>query len=199
MRDFLTFLLITFFSFLFLVAIVSSVFCCSETPGQPRKCWTYGACCKKGTPEEYWHPTGCFGLKSWVEPENMMFTVGKKTSVNLYLKNEGTYSDNYEVEYVITEGNPALIQVDMSGASSAENMDPGEVRVLHPRVTVILAQAQGEILFNVTSQADPNLYDNATLRVQGSDLPLSLQEFDTLVLFITIIITGIIYYFVARH
>jgi hypothetical protein len=193
------FLPTVFFFFILSMSSVLSAFCCNETPGQSRKCWTYGVCCKKGTPDEYWHPAGCFGLKVWVEPESRAFTVGKKTSINLYLKNEGTYPDNYEVDYAITEGNPALIQVDLSGASSAENMDPEEVRVLYPRITVISAQASGEVLFNVTSEADPNLYRIATFRVLESGMPKSLEEFDTVTFFLMSVLFVVIYFLKVKR
>lgn len=168
-------LFLSLFSLLFLsMNLVLSAFCCKEGPGLPERCWASGICCKKGTPEEYWDPTGC--LEVWVEPASMIFTVGRKTPINLYIRT--TYSDNYVISYKIIEGNSALIQVDLTGASLAENVNPGETRVLHPRVTVLASNAQGKILFNVTSQSETSLYKNTTLKVKESSLPVSLPEFD---------------------
>lgn len=77
-------------SFLLSLNIVFS-FCCKEGPGLEAKCWASGICCKIGTAEEYWDPTGC--LEVWVEPSVFTSTVGRKTPINLYIKT--TYADDY--------------------------------------------------------------------------------------------------------
>ena len=186
---YLLFLSLLFFLLLFM-NLVFSAFCCKEGPGLPERCWASGICCKKGTPEEYWDPTGC--LEVWVEPASMTFTVGRKTPINLYIRT--TYADNYVISYKIIEGNSALIQVDLTGASLAENVNPGETRILHPRVTVLATNAQGKISFNVTSQSEQSLYKNTTLIVKESSLPVSLPEFKLIFLLVLVPLISLIFY-----
>jgi len=165
--------------------------CCQEYPGGEEKCFTQGFCCGSGY-EQFWDPVSCFKFDFWVEPKSSMFTVGKKTSIILYIRNTGAYADNYNITYNITKGNPSLIQVDMSGVSPVENVDKGEIRKVYPTITVLATIVSGEIFFNATSLTDLNITRNATLTILPSDFPVSLPEFNFLGLICIMIFTTII-------
>jgi hypothetical protein len=170
-----------------LSACTQSTPCCCGN-----KCWVSGVCCKRGQPEEYWHPTGCYDFEVWVRPERMMFTLGTKIPVTLYIENKGSYTDSYTVDYV--SSNPELIKVDMIGATSTGIMAHGEIKKLCPRIMTLYTELAGEhVDFNVSSQGDPSLYKTTTLNIIESDFPLSLPEFGIFGLIVMIILAGIVY------
>jgi len=165
----------------------AGVFCCDD------KCYNSGICCQMGTSEEYWSSTGCYRFKTWVKPEKMMFTLGSKTQITLYIENMGSYTDIYDVTYKIDSSNPELIKVDLTGASTTGNMAHGEIKKLHPRITVLSTDANGDVNFNVTSRGDPSLSQIATLHIIQSDYPVSLPEFSLLGLIEILVLVVIIY------
>ena len=178
-----------------LMGLVMSIFCCQTAPKSNEfKCYTSGVCCRKGKEDEYWDSVGCFDFDIWVEPSSMKFTAGKKTTVNLYVKNLGSYDDNYTIDYNISSGNQALIQVDMSYVSPTGIVDAGTTKTLYPKVTILSSETSGKIMFNATSQGKPEIKGNTTLNVQ-SGLPVSLPEFNSSVFLGMMILTGIIYFF----
>lgn len=146
-------------------------------------------CCK--APE--CSPEDCHRFKFWVEPKSSMFTVGRETSINLYVQNIGFYGDDYVI--TANSSNPPLFQVDMSGASSVNDVNVGEIRRVYPTITVMATGVAGQIFFNATSQGNQNITRNATLSIIESELPMSLPEFNFLGMVMIIILTGIIYYF----
>jgi hypothetical protein len=194
MKRLFLFFVILLFSFNS-IDLVVSVFCCQTTPGSGEyRCYNSGICCRKGKSDEYWDNVGCFDFNFWVEPSSMTFTIGKKTKVNLYIKNTGSYDDNYTIDYIIVGVNPALIQVDMSYVTPTGIVDSGTIKTLYPTITVLSSEVSGSIVFNATSQGKPTLYENTTLAVRGG-LPLSLPEFDFLNTLWLIILAGVVYYF----
>jgi len=122
-----------------------------------------------------------------------MFTVGRKTNVNLYIHNLGLYPDNYNLTYNITSGNSALIKVDIAGFDYVKDVGPKEIRVVYPAITILESGATGNIFFNATSEGDNRKQNNATLTILPSDFPLSLPEFDFFSLFVIVVLSGIIY------
>ncbi len=164
--------------------------CCQEYAGGEEKCFTSGVCCLEGV-EQYWDEESCFDFKFWVEPTSNMFTVGRETRINLYIENIGAFTDNYIITYNITP-NPSLIQVDMSGVSTVNNVARGEIRVVYPMITVLATTATGNIFFNATSQGDQNIYRNATLTILPSDLPVSLPEFGFFGMVVMIILAVVV-------
>lgn len=173
-------ILIIFSSFLVFIPSVLSACTISNPCCCVNQCRVSGACCKMGTPEEYWSPTGCFDFEVWVEPTIMKFTIGKKVSINLYIKNVEEYADRYNISYWIESTNPSLISVDLTGITPTEYVTSGELKVLKPRITVLSTSASGTVWFNVTSWGNSSLQKNASLLIQESDLPLSLKEFNFL-------------------
>ena len=166
--------------------------CCQEHPGGAEKCFTQGLCCGYGD-EQFWDPVSCFKFDMWVEPRSTMFTVGRKTNVNLYIHNLGIYPDNYNLTYNITSGNSALIKVDIAGFDYVKDVGPKEIRVVYPAITILESGATGNIFFNATSEGDNRKQNNATLTILPSDFPLSLPEFDFFSLFVIVVLSGIIY------
>lgn len=178
-----------FFGISFFLVFIPSVFstcsisnpcCCAN------QCWISGTCCKKGTPDEYWSPTGCFDFNVWVEPNNIKLTVGKKIPINLYIENTEEYTDRYNISYWIESTNPSLISVDLTGITPTEYVSPREIKVLHPRITVLSLSASGTVWFNVTSWGNSSLRKTASLSIEESDLPLSLEELNFFKFFILI-------------
>jgi hypothetical protein len=168
--------------------------CCADPVTHQKKCYTSGICCLQGMGNEYWDLDSCYNFKVWVEPASMMFTVGQQTPINLYIQNLAAYPDNFDINYLITNGSAALIQVDISGSTPVLNVNPMETKkVISPRITVLEQHATGTVLFNVSSQGDREIYKNATLRILQSDLPISLPEFDNLSLITMFILACIIY------
>ncbi len=165
-------------------------FCCGS-PGE-KKCYNSGVCCLMTTPSEYWHPSGCYGFDTWVKPERMMFTLGTKTPVALYIENKGSYTDSYTIDYTTT--NQELIKVDLTGVTPTGSVAHGEIKKLYPRIMTLYSELTGDVIFNVTSQGDPSLNKTATLNVIQSDFPLSLPEFGIFELILMIILAGILYY-----
>ena len=194
MKGAIIFLIIFFLSSVNLMSTVLSPVCCMNATLGGRMCYPSGVCCKKNLPDEYWHPTGCFDFKLWTEPTTMMFNVGKKTRVNLYIENTGTYDDNYTVEAIIDEDKRALIQVDMSYVTPTGIVNVGEIKKLYPQITILSTDAsEGTVIFNVTSEGDSKLYESSALIVQAG-LPTSLPEFNFLSMFVLIGLVGIIYF-----
>ncbi len=164
--------------------------CCQEYPGGEFKCFTSGVCCLEGE-EEYWDEESCFDFNFWVEPTASMFTVGRKTRINLYIHNTGAFTDNYIITSNTT--NPVLIQVDMFGVSPVNDVARGQIVQVFPRIIVLATTASGDVFFNATSQGDENIYRNATLTVLSSDLPVSLPEFGVLVMIMMINLAVVIF------
>ena len=152
-----------------------------------------------GTLSEYWHLKSCFDFDTWVKPERMMFTLGAKIPVNLYIKNKGGYTDAYTIDYFITSSNPELIKVDLTGVTPTGSVAHGEIKKLYPRIMTLYTDATGDVTFNVSSQGDPTLYKTATLNIIESDFPLSLPEFDIFGLIGMIIIAGIVYLITQKN
>ncbi len=173
------------------IARSAGAFCCG--PSTDKKCYTSGVCCLMGTPSEYWHPTGCFGFDTWVKPERMMFTLGTKIPVGLYIENRGSYTDVYDVDYEIDPFISSLVKVDMSGVSPTSSVAHGEVKKLYPRIITLYTDVTGDVMFNVTSYGDPTLYKNTKLKILASDFPLSLPEFGIFGLLGMIVLAGIVY------
>jgi len=167
--------------------------CCQEYPGGEKKCFTEGICCYIGDPREFWNPVSCFDFMVWVEPTRSMFTVGKKTAVNLYIHNLG-YTDNYHITRNVTSDNPHLIQVDLTGVTPVYGIAFDETRIVYPRITVLESHTTGQVLFNVTSESNPGVFRNATLTVIESELTMSLPEFEIFGLFVIILLAGAIFY-----
>jgi len=191
MKKYILILAFLFLTFFYSINSVNPTFCCwNETLGG-RTCYTYGECCKKNTPDEYWHPVACFDFDVWVEPNSMLFNIGKKTAINLYIKNTGTYDDNYTIEYNV-EGNPAIIQVDMVGVTPTGLIGIGEIKKLYPIIT-LFSDTTGRVIFNATSQGNSKVQRTADINVRGS-LPISLPEFNNFYLIILIILTVILYF-----
>jgi len=190
---------VLFFSFFMLVnpifsACTRSNPCCCEN-----KCWVSGVCCKKGTPNEHWDSIGCYDFETWVEPNKMMFTIGRRTPINLYVKNTAEYDDIYNVSYWLENINPALISIDLSTVTPTDEIGMDQTDKLVPIVTVLSMSASGSIHFNITSWGNPNIQRNATLSVAQSNLPLSLEEFSFPMFLIFIILIGFLYYlFMAK-
>jgi len=187
---------------LIFIAPALSDFCCQTSSGSNTfQCYSSGYCCKisvedNGALVEYWHPNGCFDFEVWVEPSNMAFTVGKTTPVNLYVHNLERYTDRYNIDYNVTSLNPSLISVDMTGVTPTDSVAPNEIKVLHPRITVLSKDASGTVFFNVTSWGNNQKQKDAFLVVISSNMPISLDEFDSsLILWVLIvIIIGVIYF-----
>jgi uncharacterized membrane protein len=125
-----------------------------------------------------------------------MFTVGRETSINLYIQNIGGNDDDYVI--TANSSNPLLFQVDMSSASFVDDIKAGEIRRVYPTITVMATGVAGQIFFNTTSQGNENITRNATLTIIESELPMSLPEFNFLGMIVLIILTGIIYYFFKK-
>jgi hypothetical protein len=168
--------------------------CCADPITHQKKCYTIGFCCLEGMGNEYWG-NSCYNFKVWIEPSSMMFTVGQQTPINLYIQNLAAYPDNFDINYkVLPPANPFLIQVDISGSTPVLNVNPLETKkVTSPRITVMEIHANGNVLFNVTSQGDKKIYRNATLIVLQSDLPISLPEFNNFGLITMFILVCLIY------
>ncbi len=156
-----------------------------------RTCYTSGECCKKNTPNEYWHPLACFDFEMWVEPNNMLFNIARKTPVNLYIKNTGTYDDNYTIEYRV-QGNPAVIQVDITTVTPTGLIGVNEIKKLYPIIT-LLSDTTGKVTFNATSQGNKVVQKIAEISVRGSS-PISLPEFNEFGLTSFILSAGILYF-----
>jgi hypothetical protein len=194
MRRLLPFLIFTIFFLNSMDTVFSactrSTPCCCEN-----RCWISGVCCKKGLPEEYWHPTGCYDFEVWVEPKTMVFVVGKKTPINLYIKNTEEYTDRYNVSYNVSSSLRGLISVDLVGTTPTDNVGPSQVKKLNPRITVLYVEASGAVWFNVTSWGNPNIQRNVSLTIAPAGLPASLVEFDSLFFFVFVILAGVVYFF----
>lgn len=197
------FFVIILLFFLISVSLVSSTFCCQTAKGSEEfKCYDSGICCKINTYDEhgvlmeYWHQIGCFDFRTWIEPSNMIFTVGKNTPINLYVNNLEEYSDRYNISYSIESSNPALISVDMSAVTPTDSVGPDQITELHPIIAVLSAKVSGKVWFNITSWGDTSVYKNTSLTILSSDMPVSLPEFNnSLFLMTVIILTGLTYYF----
>ena len=176
------------------MGLVIPAFCCGSTQ---KKCYTSGICCLQGTENEYWSQT-CYDFTTWVVPESMMFTLGTKTSIVLFIKNTGAYPDNYTVNYEKKTNDPNII-VDMSIIPRpTKNVDPGPpIEPLYPMITVLSTHTSGDVVFMVNSNQEPSLQRNATLHIAESDYPLSLPEFGVFGL-IEIIILVVIICLVSR-
>lgn len=170
--------------------------CCQTAPesGQYR-CYNSGVCCLIGTDYEYWDPVSCHGLKMWVEPEKAMFTVGTKTRINIYIQNIGDYTDSYDIEVTKI---PDLVLVDIIGSEVAEDLSPLEIKILHPRITVLSATATGDVEFKGTSRTDPTVFETANLEIYEGELPLSLPEFGFFGTIFMIILAGIVYFLIKK-
>jgi hypothetical protein len=131
----------------------------------------------------------------WVEPRSAMFTVGKKTFVNLYIHNLCPYPDNFNLTYI--NGNPNLIKVDITGFEHINDFNPKEIRVVYPSITLLEAHAIGTITFNATSEGNNTIQRNANLTVLSSDFPMSLPEFNSLSILGIIFLIGIVYFVVC--
>ena len=197
------FIIILLFSLLISFGLVSSDFCCQTSSGSGEfVCYSTGVCCKIDTYDEngvlleYWHSIGCFDFLVWIEPSSMMFTVGKKTPINLYVNNLEQYTDRYNISYSVESSNPALISVDLTGVTPTENVDWGQIKNLHPRIMILSTAASGTVWFNVTSWGDISVQKNASLTIRPSDLPVSLPEYDFNGFWwiMIIILVGLIYY-----
>ena len=165
-------ILLTLITILLLnIGEVQSAFCCKEEETSQKKCYSEGQCC-----DGIWYPA-CFWFDIWVEPRSMMFTVGKRTTVNLYIRNLCPYPDNYNLSYNITAPNSELIKVDLTGFEYVKDVGSEEIRVVYPRIIILEASASGDIIFNVTSEGNSTIQKNATLTVLPSDSPQSLPEF----------------------
>ncbi|MCX6822011.1 MAG: hypothetical protein NTW30_04510 [Candidatus Aenigmarchaeota archaeon] len=186
--SFITFLLLFFNS----MSLVIPAFCCSEN-GQ-KKCYVSGVCCLQNTEDEFWSLTSCRNFNVWVKPEKMMFTLGLKIPVNLYIENKGAYTDSYVVNYEKYDPN---IIVDLTGVTPTGSLAPGEIKILYPRIAVLSTLTNGKLVFMINSTQNSTLQNNATLTIMESDYPLSLPDFDVFGL-IEILILVVIMYLVSR-
>ncbi len=168
-------------------------FCCADQYGN-KKCWTSGICCLQGTAKEYWDLTGCRDFTVWVQPNKIMFPIGTKNSVVLYVENKGGYTDSYIVDYEKNPNNPNII-VDLTGVTPTASVASGEIKRLYPRITVLTTGTNGDVTFMVNSTQEPTMQRNATLHIMESDYPLSLPEFGVLGLIEIIILVGLVYFF----
>jgi hypothetical protein len=134
-----------------------------------------------------------YGFLKTVKPERMMFTLGSKIPVNLYIENKGSYTDVYDVDYEIDPFISSVVKVDMTGASSTGSVAHGEFKRLYPRIMILDTHATGYVDFNVISQGDPTLSKTTRLQIIESDFPLSLPEFGIFGLIGMIILAGIVY------
>lgn len=190
---------------LIFIAPALSTFCCQTSSGSDVfQCYSSGYCCRIGVEEngvlvEYWYSTGCFDFETWVEPNRMMFTVGRSTPINLYVHNLENYTDKYNISYNITSTNPELISVDLRGVTPTDSVGPGEIEKLYPRIIVLARYASGTIFFNVTSWGSNQMQRNASLIIQTSDVPISLKEFDSnLLLWFLIVMIICLFYLKSR-
>jgi hypothetical protein len=143
--------------------------------------------------DEYWDETGCRDFKVWVEPKRIMLTLGTKTSVILYVKNTGTYTDSYHVDYEINPLGSTTIYIDLTAIPDEFTVGPGATQTLYPMITVLTTTDQWDVTFNVTSLGDPNMYRTASLTIMQSDYPLSLPEFGIFGLMEILILVATIY------
>jgi hypothetical protein len=143
--------------------------------------------------DEHWDQTGCRDFIVWIEPNRMMFTLGAKTYVILYVKNTGTYTDSYNIGYTITQGNPNSINVDLTSIQQGITLGPSFTQPLYPIITVFTTKDHWDVIFNVTSIGDSSMYRTATLNIMESDYPLSLPEFGVFGLIEIIILVVILY------
>lgn len=170
-------------------------FCCQLSPSTPqKKCWTSGICCLQGTTGEYWDLTGCRDFTVWVQPNRIMFPIGTRNFVILYVENKGGYTDNYTVNYEKKPNDPNII-VDLTGVTPTDNVASGEIIRLYPGITVLTTITDGYVTFMVNSNNEPTMQRNATLNIMESDFPLSLPEFDLLGLIEILILVGLVYFF----
>ena len=181
-------LLILISIFLLNIGLVEAAFCCIDPETGQEKCFSEGQCCF-----DVWYP-GCFWFDMWVEPSSTMFTVGKKTNVNLYIHDVCPYPDNYDLSYNIISPNPNLIKVDITGFEYIKDVNPNEIRVVYPGITILEASATGKILFNATSEGNSTIQNNATLTIYQSEFPMSLPEFEFSGIVLIVALTMVIFY-----
>lgn len=193
--------LITFslvFVFLLLLNLEASNganICCkiSPEPDAQKRCFSTGICCRKGsTKEEYWSEKSCFDFSIWTSGSRS-FRVGQKTPIFLYLENNGSYIDSYDINYTIEPANTVVIKLDMSGVSPVIDAEPNVPKRLQPQITVLSTTANGIITFNATSRGDNSIKRNATFKVMESDFSFSLPDFNALLMIQVMIFTGLIY------
>jgi hypothetical protein len=124
-----------------------------------------------------------------------MFTIGRNTPINLYIKNIGEYNDMYNVSYWLENINPALISIDLSAVTPTDETGSDQTNKLVPIITVLSTSVSGNVHFNITSWGNPKIQRNASLSVAQSNLPISLEEFSFPTFLIFIILIGFLYYF----
>ena len=192
-------------SFIFFIEIgqssctISSPCCCNNTILGEKRCYTSGGCCRSGLWDENWDENGCRDFNVWVQPKRIMLTLGTKTSVILYVENAGDYTDAYDVDYEINYPNPNLIKVDLTSVTPTGDVASGYIKYLYPRITILSTTGTFDLIFNVTSRGDPNMYRTTSLVIMESDYPLSLSEFSILGLIEIIILVFTIYFINCIH
>lgn len=190
------------FIFLFIILInhvlalcTSQDPCCCQTypeSGQKR-CYNSGVCCDVGSPDEFWDPETCYNFNLTVSRPKV-FRVGQETPITLYLKNTGAYTDNYYLSNTTSSPNPQLIILEFS-VDEVSDVAPGETRLLNPKITCLSATATGDINFTARSESYPLRERSALFSIIECGLPLSLPEFNDILILAIILSSTLIYYF----
>jgi len=87
-----------------------------------------------------------------------------------------------------------LIKVDITGFEYIKDVNPNEIRVVYPGITILEASATGKILFNATSEGNSTIQNNATLTIYQSEFPMSLPEFEFSGIVLIVALTMVIFY-----
>ena len=188
-------------------------FCCqSESRSGQYRCYITGCCCEMGTENEYWyHECPCpetttttssstsststslppYSFRIWVEGPSLL-KIGEKVPVLLYIQNLGENTDNYDIDYNIDSDYSHLIDVDMSDASSMQDLSSKEIRVKTVRVMLLESHVSADITFTATSE-NTEEQGSATLSVLEGDFEMSLPEFGLIGIIVLVSLATLIY------
>jgi len=120
-------------------------------------------------------------FNAWVEGPSSL-TVGRKEMINIYVKNNATFLDNYTVTFsrsatIDGQQNPSLIQVELK-SNRILLVKPNETRTTFAIFWVLSRIEQGEISFNVTSDSGEKVEDlELVFSSESVQYPISLPEF----------------------
>lgn len=190
-RDFIKFTIFFVFVSLILMKDSNETICCQIAPRQQKRCWSTGICCNKGSTNEFWAQITCYDFALWTSGARS-FRVGEKTTIFLYLENNGSYVDSYNIS--IESTNPSLILVDMTGVSNVSDVKPNDKKTLQPEITILSTTADGTITFTGVSRGDNSIVRSATVKILQSDYAFSLPEFNSLLLIQLLFFVSIIYF-----
>lgn len=183
---------------LFFMLIISSAnavaFCCRDSSTRQYKCWETGFCCFKETRFEYWvsgGPEDCVSqcnFKTWVEGPNL-FTIGKKTKINLYIENMGPFPDDYTIDYEVES---PVVDVELL-KTDVNNVTVDEIRTINPSILLLESHPEpNNVNFTVRSKSCGD--EEYTILYIESGLPISLPEFSFAGLLFIISLSGLIFY-----